>query len=129
MTDQGQPDDATDPAIGVSDPWGLDEQTVRALSAPTRRRVLDVLLGTDREWSLPELATVLTGWEVTVSGGMRTPADRRRIEVALHHRHLPQLDGANLVSYGSSTGTVTAKRVDAAVERRIRNVIDRETVD
>jgi len=126
MTDEGRSEGALDSAVEVPDPWELDERTLRALAEPTRRRVLDVLLTADREWSLSELATVLAGWEATASGGMTTAEERRRIEVTLHHRHLPHLDAAGLASYDPSSKTVTPEPVDEAVERAVSNAVDGE---
>jgi len=129
MTDEGQSDGALDPAVEVPDRWELDELTARALAAPIRRRVLDVLLAADREWSLSELATVLAGWEASASGGMTTAEERRRIEVTLHHQHLPHLDAAGLASYDPSSKTVTPERVDEAVERAVSRAVDAEGVE
>ena len=126
MTDEGRADAALDATVEVPDPWELDERTLRALVEPTRRRVLDVLLAADREWSLSELATVLAGWEATASGGMTTAEERRRIEVELHHRQLPHLDAAGLASYDPSSKTVSPEPVDEAVERAVSRAVDGE---
>lgn len=123
MTDEAPSDAALDAALEAPDPWDLDERTARALASETRRRVLDVLQDADREWSLSELATVLAGWEATASRGMATPDDRARIEVELHHRHLPHLDAVNLASYDASSKTVTPEPLDDAVERVVRRAI------
>lgn len=124
MTEDARSDGALDSAVEVPHPWDLDERTARALSETTRRRVVDVLMGTDREWSLSELATILAGWDATASGGMTTPDERRRIEVALHHRHLPHLDAVNLASYDPASKTVTSEPVDAAVERVVVHAVE-----
>jgi hypothetical protein len=123
MTDEGQSDGALDATVEAPYPWDLDERTARALASQTRRRVLDVLRDADGEWSLSELATVLAGWEATTSGGMATPDARARIEVELHHRHLPRLDAANLASYDASSKTVTPEPLDDAVERVVRRAV------
>ena len=127
MGNDGRSDGALDGAEPDSGSWEVDERTARALAAPIRRRVLDVLLTADREWSLSELATVLAGWEATASGGMTTAEERRRIEVTLHHRHLPHLDAAGLASYDPSSKTVTPERVDEAVQRAVSPAVDDES--
>lgn len=124
MTDDARSDSTPDSAVEVPHPWDLDERTARALSATARRRVLDVLLGTDGEWSLSELASVLAGWEATASGGMTTRDERRRIEVELHHQHLPHLDAVGLASYDPASKTLTPEPVDEAVERAVVHAVE-----
>jgi hypothetical protein len=124
MTDDARSGSTPDSAVEVPHPWGLDERTARALSATTRRRVLDVLLGTDGEWSLSELASVLAGWKATASGGMTAPDERRRIEAELHHQHLPHLDAVGLASYDPASKTVSPEPVDEAVERAVTSAIE-----
>jgi hypothetical protein len=109
--------------------WDLDERTARALSTTTSRRVVDVLLRADREWSLTELATVLAGWKATASGRMTTPDERRRIEVELHHKHLPRLDALDLASYDPASKTVRPKPVDEGVERAVARTVEDGEVD
>lgn len=50
---------------------------------------------------------------------MTTRDERRRIEVELHHQHLPHLDAVGLASYDPASKTLTPEPVDEAVERAV----------
>lgn len=130
MTRDDRPPDSADPSDPEESPlWGLEERTNRALASTVRRRVLHLLLADERAWALPELATVLAGWDATTKGGMRTPDDRRTIEIALHHEHLPHLDDAGLASYDPVAGTVEPRPVPDGVERVVRAAVDGASED
>lgn len=92
----------------------------RVLSSTTRRRLLTLLLD-DPSRTRDELATILTGWEATTNRPMAAPSDRARIEVDLHHSHLPLLDDLGVVSYDPTNGRVVleelADETRAAIER------------
>jgi hypothetical protein len=96
------------------------EEIDRLLASRFRRRLVTLLLD-DPSRTRAELATVLAGWEATTNRPMTTPSDRARIEVELHHRHLPLLDDLGVVSYDQTSGRVVLEELDdetrAAIER------------
>ncbi|MFC4436866.1 MULTISPECIES: DUF7344 domain-containing protein [Natrialbaceae] len=70
-----------------------------ALAHPVRRRVVSILVDYDvlrRE----ELA------ELIATGGSISRNDSERLEIALHHAHLPKLDEELLIDYDQRTGDV-----------------------
>ncbi|MDS0297210.1 hypothetical protein NDI76_00450 [Halogeometricum sp. S1BR25-6] len=86
---------------GVPSPDAL----FRVLSHRRRRRVLWFLLERP-ETTLGEVADVLVGWELKDGDDAAGPDDHRRVLIALHHRHLPILEGSGLVEYDVETGSI-----------------------
>ena len=110
--------DDLDGVPGLSDDGLYD-----ALASRRRRRVLYLLREAD-ERTVDELATLLSGWEATETGGMGSREDRDRIAVSLVHVHLPVLDDARLVSYDGRDGTVESRPVRAVVDELIRRSVE-----
>jgi hypothetical protein len=82
----------------------------------------------DRERPSPtELATFLAGWDATETGQMATPDDHAELLVELHHRHLPLLHEAGLVSYDREDETVTIAHLDDDIAALIRTSVDQDT--
>lgn len=102
------------------------DQFYRALAVTRRRRLLGHLLD-EREQTVEELATVLTGWEATDEGTMATPADHRQLVTELVHVHLPLLDDAGLVSYDQSAATVEIEPLHPEVTALLRRSLDAES--
>lgn len=101
------------------------DQFYSALSASHRRRLLYYLSNAE-ESTVEELASVLSGWEVTRTGTMHTAADRSAIHIQLHHNHLPRLADAGLVDYDADAGTVRLAPLDPRVTEIIRQSVEAE---
>lgn len=89
-----------------------------ALADATRRHVMLYLLD-ESPVSVYELADVLAGWRLddqTVVG----PEEHGDVAAALHHRHLPVLDDADLTVYDRDDGTVEATALAPVVEDTVR---------
>lgn len=97
----------------------VDEAVLQAMSDPHRRYVLYYLLDTDAT-TLDELADAVAGWVTTTHGGVTDPVERDRIEITLHHSHLPVLGDADLVAVGEDDAVVGATLSEA--ERKIVEV-------
>lgn len=104
------------------DPWS-DDRVYRALASTQRRRMLSFLLE-EGESTVEEIATMLTGWEATVRGTMRTGDDHRRIVIGLVHVHLPILAEAGLVTHDRQSGTVRIGSLDPSVEDLVRRSVE-----
>lgn len=93
-----------------------------ALGDTRRRRLLGVFVEADeRTLDRRTIAERLAAEEA----GPETVAERleRRIEVSLHHKHLPELDEFGAVEYDPDTGVATYDP-DAELERQVRAVLD-----
>jgi DNA-binding transcriptional ArsR family regulator len=115
---------------GRGSEWGASEllssdRFYRCLAAAERRRLLAFLL-VHRESTVEELATVLAGWHATESGTMATRDDHERVVSRLHHRHLPLLVDAGLVTRGREDGTVAIEALDPAVAELVELSIETE---
>lgn len=118
MNDDGDP---TDP---LSEYEGYDwealsgvppaDELFGVLSNATRRRVLWYLLDYP-ETTLGELADVLAGWAAS-ERDVVGPEYREAALVALHHRHLPVLVAAGLVTYDVDSGAVRCGSLPYPVE-------------
>lgn len=102
-----------------------ENQFYRALASSHRRRLLYYLCETD-ESTVEELASVLSGWEITPTGTMQTQADRLEIRLQLLHNHLPRLVDAELIDYNPHTGTVQLKPLHQRVIDIIQQSIEAE---
>lgn len=91
-----------------------DDRLYRALASTRRRRLLYLLLD-EEESTVDQIATVLTGWNATESGGMATPDDHEQIFLELLHTHLPVLDKIGMVAHDRESGTVRIGALDTAV--------------
>ncbi|MFH5798971.1 ArsR family transcriptional regulator [Haladaptatus sp. CMAA 1911] len=77
------------------------------LSHRQRRHVLSTLLDSGDEITVSELA------EMTSS---KSDGDASRIEVGLHHSHLPRLEGMGIVEYDRDAETVEPTAAVAELE-------------
>lgn len=85
-----------------------------ALSHPDRQRILRGLrMGSAT--SVAALVSELVGAEI---GGRRP--DRTRIEVALHHRHLPKMADAGVIDYDPESGTVETTEATVVARELLR---------
>jgi DNA-binding transcriptional ArsR family regulator len=96
-----------------------------ALSESHRRRLLYYLGGTE-ESTVEELASVLSGWEATMTGTMHTAEDRSAIHIQLLHNHLPRLADADLIDYDVDAGTVQLAPLHPRVTEIIRQSVEAE---
>ncbi len=112
-------------AEGDLPPRLADQQFYRALAAPQRRRLLYYLLA-EKESTVEELATVLSGWQATITGTMHTSADRSEIRLTLVHHHLPQLDEAGLIDYDPCDGSVEIASLHPRVTDIVRQSVEAE---
>lgn len=92
-------DGATD--LGAFESLDAEERRY-LLSSPARRAVLAVLARNPSTMTLAELASELAATGRDASEG----ADRRDLEVVLHHNHLPRLAEAGLVEYDPGANSV-----------------------
>lgn len=110
------------------DEWGpgvTDDDLYRALSATRRRRLLYLLAReADQAASVGELATLLAGWDATEANQLVTAQDRRQIIVDLHHRHVPLLEDAGLVTYDDTEGMLRLTDLDDRVRDLIVDSVD-----
>lgn len=125
MTNEQEVSTQDEQDAAVETPDLTDDRLYAALASTQRRRLLYYLL--DREGgSVDEIATVLTGWEATETGGMGTPDDRTRVRIALEHCHLPRLAEAGLVTYDREAGAVEIEPLDPAVDDLLSRSVDPE---
>jgi DNA-binding transcriptional ArsR family regulator len=89
-----------------------DDALFRALASDDRRRVL-YLLSERGESTVPDLASVLVGWERAGRKDVATRADRDRRATKLRQAHLPVLDAAGLVCFDRETGAVALADLSA----------------
>lgn len=115
-------------AEGDLPPRLANEQFYRALAPPPRRRLLYYLLA-EKESTVDELATVLSGWRATTTGTMHTTADRSEIRLTLVHNHLPRLAEAGLIDYDPYGGSVQIESLHPRVTTIIRQSIEAEPGD
>lgn len=104
-----------------------EDQFYHALVASQRRRLLYYLL-VENQSTVEELATVLSGWEATTTGTMRTSADRSRLRLTLVHNHLPRLVEAGLIDYDSKGGSVQLASLHPKIAEIIRQSVEAEHV-
>lgn len=116
----GQSDVEAEPPSGHEDASG---RLYRALSAAARRRLLWYMLDDTEEVTLDEAARVLAGWEATETGTLSTEADHDDLLVELHHRHLPVLDEAGLVSYDPNEKAVVLESLDESTAERLEDLV------
>ena len=102
-----------------------DDSFYRALADRRRRRLLSVLLDQEQR-TVEELATVITGWDTTDTGGMATPEDRDAVLTSLIHVHLPLLAAAGLIEYDRAQGRVQLESLEPAVDALITRSIEAE---
>lgn len=81
------------------------ETALLALTKPQRRRVLHRVADEPGATSVDQLAAQLRQNEADSEEGDGDGNDGQR-RVELHHRHLPMLGDAGVVSYDAETGTV-----------------------
>jgi predicted ABC-class ATPase len=89
----------------------LTTDEVHRLLSNERRRVAVAVLTETGSIHLDDLAAAVvartaTDGTITSQGG---PGDVERVEVSLHHHHLPYLDDAGLVDFDVEAGYVTAR--------------------
>lgn len=115
------PDD--DPGRGVDTPLEVSEIN-RLLSAPRRRLILSFLSTHDDAVGRDRLVDLIAERERPDPG---PEPHRRRIDVALHHVHLPQLADAGLIAYDPVAETVRYSGSDV-VETLLEAMADADRV-
>lgn len=102
-----------------------EDRFYRALASSHRRRLLYFLLENEAS-TIDELASVLSGWEITPTGTMQTPKDRAKIRLQLSHNHLPRLAETGLIAYDPDSGTVQLESLHPRVTDIIRQSVEAE---
>lgn len=102
-----------------------EDQFYQALASTQRRRLLYCLVE-NGENTVGDLASVLSGWEVTATGTMYTQSDRSAIVLQLLHNHLPRLDDADLIAYDADAKTVQLEPLHPRVREIIRQSVEAE---
>ncbi|SNZ12377.1 Diguanylate Cyclase and Two-component system sensory domain-containing protein [Natronoarchaeum philippinense] len=100
----------SDDANGQTDadefPGRATESVLAALTEPRRQYVLYYLRERERA-DLATLSWVVAGWLGADSdAGVTSGADHDRLELELHHNHLPHLDDIGLIEYDPNTHDV-----------------------
>lgn len=114
--------------MGAPAPSLSDDRLYRSLASRDRRRVL-FLLADEREMSVEELTTMLTGWGTTDAGTMATVDDWERVRIQLVHTHLPLLDDAGLLTYDHERGAVRLEPQRSVVTALIRQSVSASPTD
>ena len=117
--------ESIDSDVASAGPGLADDSLYRALATRERRRVLYVLLDR-RECETAELATILTGWNVSETGPMTGPDDRRAVLVRLRHVDLPLLADVGLLTHDAADGVVRLERVDPSVADLVVDSVEAE---
>jgi len=113
--------DADDPLEDVP------QAAISALTDVRRRYVLYYLRERDGV-DLTTLARVVSGWIGAESdAGLTTSADHDRLELELHHTHLPALDDAGLLDYDAETNYATARQLPGPLADLLDRTIELET--
>ena len=76
----------------------------RLLAAERRRLVLRILAGEPPPFSLERLAAEVAVRET--AGGTVDEQTRKRVEIALHHDHLPELAAAGVLTYDAESNRI-----------------------
>lgn len=76
------------------------------LASDQRRTVLTVLAASGEELAVETLAEAVTGDDAPGPDAEFPPAGSTRMDIELHHRHLPKLADCGLVSWDREAGTV-----------------------
>ncbi|MFC6905895.1 DUF7344 domain-containing protein [Halalkalicoccus tibetensis] len=79
---------------------------VDAVKDPLRQETLLYVFDANTDVSRNALADHLADWDLEADDGSVSDEDRERMRVLLHHKHLPQLVGADLVEYDQEDGTI-----------------------
>lgn len=85
----------------------LDRATSFDILNNQHRRTIITLLAETPTLTRHELTTHLAA-TVTDNASQPTSDQKRRLRIALHHNHLPQLADAGLIEYDADTVTATA---------------------
>jgi hypothetical protein len=93
-----------------------------SLAAARRRRVLGILRTHDEAVPVSDVAARLVTRESERSIVSVAPTDRRRIQVSLHHQHLPKLADAGLVELVADGDEVRIADHDALADDAVRTV-------
>ena len=86
-------------------PAGTIDDVCDALSHPVRRAILDALEGTEAV-AVETIVAEINGSDTYPSGNGDRVGGADRVEVVLHHRHLPKLAEADVIDYDPGTATV-----------------------
>ena len=103
----------------------FDHQFYRAMASRERRRLLYLLLD-GQQRPVEDVATVLVGWDVTESGTVGDPDDRKLVLLRLVHIHLPLLADAGLIDYDEEAGTLSLASLEESILESIEQGVDSE---
>jgi len=98
---------------------------IQALSAQPRRMIYAYFTEHDSA-SLEELTDVVVGWS-RAHGGDTDASDWDDTNVALHHRHLPVLDDAGVITYDADQRTATRASLSPSTTEVLATITDLDT--
>lgn len=75
------------------------------LSHPMRRATLQALKGTEKT-TVETAASEIPSTDAYRTDGGRLPEESDRVEVMLHHHHLPKMANAGAIDYDRESGTI-----------------------
>lgn len=88
-----------------------------ALGHPRRRYLLYTLAKEGDETELSELATKIAAWEQDKSPGEITDEERKRVQTALYHSHIPELTRLNALEFRKEEDAIVRTANTPQVER------------
>ncbi|HMB50658.1 MAG TPA: DICT sensory domain-containing protein [Natronoarchaeum rubrum] len=119
--------DEEDRRASAEDPLeDVPQAALAALTDVRRRYVLYYLRERDGA-DLATLARVVSGWIGAESdAGLTTSADHDRLELELHHNHLPTLDDAGLLDYDAEMNYAIARQLPTPLSDLLDRTSDLE---
>jgi len=90
---------------------GLPDDVVSdLLSAPRRRRVLDLLVEASGSMAVDDLAALILAGERDTDQQSVPLADKKQVRTELYETHLPKLTATGVVTFDSQLGVVRLER-------------------
>ncbi|WP_255170613.1 helix-turn-helix domain-containing protein [Natrononativus amylolyticus] len=82
------------------------------LAHPVRRRLVRHLHDyEERSIAVDDLATALAGRVSNGAAATRTPSSAERLEIELHHLHLPKMADAGVIEYDRASHRVVVREI------------------
>ncbi|KAA9398624.1 transcriptional regulator [Haloarcula sp. CBA1130] len=110
---------------------GLSSQRLdtllRALAAEPRRMIY-TYLAEHGSATTTELTDVIVGW-TRARGRVTDTRNWDATRTALHHRHLPVLDEAGVISYDAAQQTATLASLSPSTDEILATITDLETAE
>ncbi|MHC3380251.1 DUF7344 domain-containing protein [Haloarcula sp. H-GB5] len=100
---------------------------LRVLAAEPRRMIYTYLAEHDSA-SISELTDVVVGWS-SARGRNTDACNWDDTRTALHHRHLPVLDDAGIVTYDADQQTVTLASLSPSTDEVLATITDLDAAE